>query len=258
MPDGFALPSLPFNSTPTLNFSLPDLHLPNLPNLPFLHGATVHYKDGAPPPAGTVNTSSTPSVPSPTVAPPAFASIWGIYDSSGNKLFDVDTCLSVDLKDPSKVSDFPVELGSFNSYNKVKEPLEAKVRLGVGGMAKIAALLTALRTAVSSVNLYDVWTPEYIYQSCTVVTGSCKRTEKEGRNLLEVLIDLKEIRQVGTQYTTSAVSPITSKKASQPSSSSKTSSGKAQTSKPVTSLQNMTTGQAVDLAKAQANKLFGG
>lgn len=258
MPDGFALPSLPFSNTPSLNFQMPSVYLPGMPNLPFLHPTTVQYKDGAPPPAGTVNTSSSPALPSPTVAPPAFANIWGIYDSSGNKLFDVDTCLGVDMKDGSKVSDFPVEESSFNSYNKVKEPLEAKIRLGVGGMARIAVALTTLRTAVSSVNLYDVWTPEYIYQSCTVVVGSYKRTEKEGKNLLEILIDLKEIRQVGTQYATTNV-PITGKKAAQPSSTSKVSSGKAQPAKPATpSLQTMNTAQVTALAKQQATKLFGG
>jgi hypothetical protein len=235
MPDGFALPSLPVSNTPSLNFQLPDLHLPNAPAVPFLHPA---------------------SLPAPNIAPPAFANIWGIYDASGNKLFDVDTCLSADFKDPSKVSEFPVEDGSFTTYNKVKEPLDAKIRLGVAGMKKIAVALTALRAAVASVNLYDIWTPEYIYQNCTVVIGSYKRTEKEGRNLLEVLIDLKEVRQVGTQYATSV--PITSKKALKSSSSSKVSSGKAQTATPTPSLQNMTTSQVAALAKQQAAKVFGG
>lgn len=255
--DGFALPSLPFNNTPSLNFSLPDLHLPNTPNLPFLHPASISYKDGAPNPAGTVNVSNQPALPSPTVAPPAYVNIWGIYDSTGNKLADVDTCLSVEIKDASKVSSFPVEEGSFTTYNKVKEPFEAKVRLGVGGQARIAAAIIAVRAAVASVNLYDVWTPEYIYQNCTVTIGSVKRTEKEGANLLELLVDLKEVRQVSAQYTTTTA-PITSKKAKQPSSTSKVSSGKAQTSTPTPSLQNLSTSQVADLAKAAAAKAFGG
>lgn len=247
---GFNLPNLPLPNTPSLNFQLPGLHLPNFPALPFLHPAEIAYRDGwpvkDPPPRGLTSNSPLPAT---------YANIWGIYDASGKKLFDVDTCLEVDFKDDSKVSDFPQEQGSFSSYNKVKLPLEAKVKLAVGGQVRINALIVALRAAINSISVYDVWTPEYIYQNCTIKSGNYKRTQKDGRNLLEVLIDLKEIREVSPQYGTTV--PITAKKASKPSSVSKTSSGKVQTSTPAPSLQNLTTAQAIELGRQKAAQAFG-
>ena len=73
---------------------------------------------------------------------------WGLYNLDGSLTFDVDTCIDLKFSNKAKVSNFPVETGGFASYNKVNEPNAIKVRLAVGGTARMAAFQAALMTEV--------------------------------------------------------------------------------------------------------------
>lgn len=137
---------------------------------------------------------------------------WGIYDASGSPLADssafesigIGSVLStsaVEYAKGTKVSDFPVERGSFAAYNKVEEAATPTVTLAMGGSeGKRAAFLAEIDKAVKSTGLYSIVTPEVTYIDHSIERYSYQRRSTKGVTLLIVEIALKEIRQVSAQY----------------------------------------------------------
>ena len=140
--------------------------------------------------------------------PSAYKDVWGIFDSALKPVFDVDTCVEVGYKGETKVSQFPVERGSFANYNKVQEPYQIRLQLAVGGDGRrIQAFLQALEIAKNSTNLYVVQTPEKLYLDACMTGYNYKRTATNGRNMITADIELVEIRQVSNNYT-SVANPV--------------------------------------------------
>lgn len=148
---------------------------------------------------------------------------WGIFDSSGKPLGDpakftglagdaldaagLGSTLStnsVDYSKDTRVSDFPIEKGSFASYNKVEQPASPIVTLCLSGSeSNRRTFLEAIDKAVKSTDLYSVVTPEVTYIDYSVERYNYSRRSSKGATLLIVEITLKEIRQVSSQYTRS-------------------------------------------------------
>ena len=141
---------------------------------------------------------------------------WGIYDAIGKPLTGSvglslvsDTTvstISVDYAKETRVSDFPVERGGFASYNKVEMPGIPCVPLCLSGSpSDRTAFLNAIDAACKTTKLYSVVTPEVVYIGHTLERYNYRRARDKGATLLTVEIFLKEIRQVGAQYSTSPV-----------------------------------------------------
>ena len=148
---------------------------------------------------------------------------WGIFDSKGKALGDpakftgfvgslldsagLGSTLStggVDYSKETRVSDFPLERGSFASYNKVEQPASPTVTLCLTGSEKNRrTFLEAIVKACKSTDLYSVVTPEVTYVNYSVERYSYSRRSSKGATLLIVDIALREIRQVSAQYTQS-------------------------------------------------------
>jgi hypothetical protein len=137
---------------------------------------------------------------------------WGIYDATGAPLADsslfeglgIGSTLStsaVDYTKSTKVSDFPVERGSFAAYNKVEEAATPTVTLTMGGgESDRTAFLEAIDKACKSTALYSVVTPEVTYIDYSIERYNYRRESFRGATLLRVDVSLKEIRQVSAQY----------------------------------------------------------
>lgn len=144
---------------------------------------------------------------------------WGIYDSRGNPLADPrkfrgltgellnslgGTSVStggVDYSKETRVSDFPVERGSFASYNKVELPSAPMVTLCMSGSeSDRAKFLDAIDRACKSTELYRIASPEVTYIDYAIERYNYSRRSTRGANLLIVEISLKEVRQVSAQY----------------------------------------------------------
>jgi len=180
---------------------------------------------------------------------------WGIFDSSGNQLGSsssggnsllasiVQSALiggapllstnSFEFKRETRVSDFPVEDGSFASYDKVILPGEPTVRYCfTGQISDRTAFLTQIDAACQSTQLYSVKTPEITYFNYNIVDYSIIRRPDSGANLLIVELHLREIRQVSVSFSTTQ-SPINQPQ--NPASSSSASGGIVQPVTPDTS-----------------------
>lgn len=150
---------------------------------------------------------------------------WGIWDKSGNPLGDPSSITgwantiaeaagigstlstgSVEYSKEVRISDFPIERGSFAAYNKVETPATPVVVLCMQGTEKNRrTFLNAIDTACKSTALYDIITPEVRYIDYSIERYNYQRASARGTTLLVVEISLKEIRQVSATYTTNAI-----------------------------------------------------
>lgn len=178
---------------------------------------------------------------------------WGIFDSKGRPLGDpsklsglVSNALdaagigstlstgSVEYSKETRVSDFPIEQGSFASYNKVETAASPAVTLCLtGSESNRRSFLEAIDAACKSTDLYSVVTPEVTYINYSVERYNYQRRSSKGATLLIVEINLKEIRQVSALYGMANPGGIDAPK--DPGATPQSDSGKVQATTPPTS-----------------------
>ena len=132
-----------------------------------------------------------------------FGNYWGIFGQNGIPLLLSDNVTSVKHQNTSKVSNAPVERGSFASYNKVGDPFTVTVQMtkGSGGVFMRGAFLALLDALANSTDLFLVITPEAVYPNMAITGYDYTREASDGARLLKVNIHLAEVRQVTVKYT---------------------------------------------------------
>jgi hypothetical protein len=119
---------------------------------------------------------------------------WGVYQG-GSPVVVFDSFLEIDYRQTWNISDYPVERGGFESYNKVYTPFEARVKFAAGGTeANRAELLASVAAIAGTLQLYDVVTPEVVYQSVNVKHYEYRRTATNGLGIITVEMWLEEVR----------------------------------------------------------------
>jgi hypothetical protein len=150
--------------------------------------------------------------------------LWGIFTSDGTPLADpvrfndlpfilqtnaILSTHSVDYSKESRVSNFPIEGGSFSSFNKVEIPSTSTVKLCFNGSdVEKRNLLDAIDAAYKSTDSYNVVTPEITYINYSVERYNYSRKSDATANMLEIELGLKEIRTVSAAFTTSQSSSL--------------------------------------------------
>ncbi len=111
---------------------------------------------------------------------------WGIF-LNGAPVVTADTVASFDFKQEFSLSDYPVEEGAFETYDKVYIPYDVRLRFAAGGSeGNRAALLQSIDAVIGDLNLYDAVTPEDVYSSVNFIHQSYTRTAQNGVGLLIV------------------------------------------------------------------------
>lgn len=119
---------------------------------------------------------------------------WGLF-LNGVPVVTAESVVSFDFKKGSRISSFPVEEGGFESYNKVQQPFDVRLRFATGGtVADRQALLESAAEAVRSLDLMDAVSPEAIYPNVNPVHYDYRRTAVNGRGLLIVDVFCEEVR----------------------------------------------------------------
>lgn len=150
---------------------------------------------------------------------------WTVTDENGGALVTFTTFLEMDFKGESKVVEQPTEQGGFVSYNKVQNPSETFVTLGIQGTdTTLGDALTTLEKAQKETTLLSVVTPSKVISSVTLAGINYSRKREDGWGVLYVELHLKEVRQVAAQY-----AAIPRRQAKNPSDASKQDRGKVQT-----------------------------
>lgn len=141
---------------------------------------------------------------------------WGIYDADGNVLGDPNlynpdgneggllSTHSIEFSKKMRISEFPVEQGTFANYNKVELPANPVITLVYGGSEQDRSeFLRQIEVATDVTDLYSIVTPEVTYINFSVESYDYKRSSEGGVSMLTVRITLKQIRQVSAQFTSS-------------------------------------------------------
>lgn len=135
---------------------------------------------------------------------------WGIF-RNGAVVVLPDSVVSVEYKKDWHISDYPIEQGNFESYNKVRIPYDARVTLTKGGSeSERSNFLETIESIAASLDLYDIVTPDATYTNANVVHFDYRRTAESGVSLLAVAIWLQEVRLEASSEFVSTVAPSSS------------------------------------------------
>lgn len=126
----------------------------------------------------------------------------------GGQAFPYESIVDFDFKQDYPVSDYQQEDGAFQSYDKVQLPFDVKVRISSGGNEFARqALLAAVQAAASTLNLYDVVTPEQTYPNCCITHWDFKRQSHNGVGLILIDLWFVEIRITSTSTFSNTQTP---------------------------------------------------
>lgn len=130
---------------------------------------------------------------------------WGLF-LDGEIAVTADNVMAFDFKQDFRVSNFPVEEGSFESYNKVPVPFDVRLTFSSGGsIANRQALIQSVDAIIGSTETFDAVTPEKTFQSINPVHQSVRRSSAKGAGLVVIDVYFVEIRVTATQqFTTSS------------------------------------------------------
>ncbi|WP_416142551.1 phage baseplate protein, partial [Escherichia coli] len=100
------------------------------------------------------------------------------------------------------MSKYPVEQGSFASYNKVNAPSMATVSMakGSGGSQERGGLLAQIEALLKSTVSFHIITPEYVYLNYQIVGINHARSGQDGATMITVNIDLEEVLEAKVEY----------------------------------------------------------
>lgn len=138
-----------------------------------------------------------------SMSPPS----WGVFDDQGNQVLFPDSVLEFSNRQEYEISNFPVQAGSFASYNKVIQPFLVQLRFSKGGTQDDrSAFLQALDSLAQSIDLFTITTPERVYLNVNLERYEVIRRGAKGAYFLtEVDAYFTQVLQVQPQYTTTAV-----------------------------------------------------
>jgi len=119
---------------------------------------------------------------------------WGLYQGALPVLV-ADNVTSFTYKQDYEISDFPVEAGQFQSYNKVYLPFETTFRFTAGGdLVNRQKFLDEVAALIGDLNLYNVVTADAIYIGVNLVSYRYQQTAESGVGLIAVDITAKQVK----------------------------------------------------------------
>lgn len=138
---------------------------------------------------------------------PSSVDVWGIF-LNGASAVPLNSVVRFDYRQDATLSDYQVEQGGFQSYNKTQLPFDSRLRITSGGtIADRQEMIAAIEAVYASLELYDIVTPEKIYTSVNCNHIDYNRQAMTGLGMLIIDIWFEEIRQTGTTTFSNTQSP---------------------------------------------------
>lgn len=173
-----------------------------MPDVPFLPGVPPLTSYGA---AGSFAILTEDAIS--LLAGLFFGPQWGIF-LDGISILPINSVVSFEFRQDYAIATYPVEQGSFETYDKVQLPFDIRVRVASGGdEASRQELLDAIIAAAASMDLYDVVTPEEVYSNCSISHYDYRRAAMNGVGIIVMDIWLQEIQQSSSSTFQSTSSP---------------------------------------------------
>lgn len=132
---------------------------------------------------------------------------WGIFKVGTSKpAVVVSNVAELDVSADARVSDYPIQDGSFTNYNKVRMPDVVSLRITKdGGEKERAVLLDWLNKNTSDTGLFDILTPERRYPSMTLAGYRIARSVRSGAAMIVADCLFQQVRQNPPVYSSSTV-----------------------------------------------------
>lgn len=164
-----------------------------------------------------IRTLFAPAMPGVLFHATKSAPVWGIFDSTGAQVIKPDSIMDFSYRAEHRVSDFPIQQGQFASYNKVKVPYEAGVRMVKGSsLADRTQFENDCETVNDSLALYTIITPEKTYVGVNSIRLEFLRKEVRGAFFVEAEMYLRQIQQVTPQYSSTTAAAASTANAFNP------------------------------------------
>lgn len=128
---------------------------------------------------------------------------WGLF-LNGVPVIVANSLVKMNFKRSGVISDYPIELGGFESYDKVQLPYKVRMSFASGsGIGPRTALLESADAAQQSLDLYDFVTPEKTYVNVNIYDYDYSRAADAGAGMITVELLGEEVRvNTSTQFTT--------------------------------------------------------
>jgi hypothetical protein len=155
-----------------------------------------------------------------------------------NGSLEFQSMLEISLQEDSRLPEEAIEQSSFATYNRIIEPQDLKIRLGLQGYpSKIQSTLDRLSDMRKGTEKITVITPSATYDNLMLRSFDYRKDNHTGHNVLIVDLTFKEIREVPTYKTTSSVTEpeppaVTEEAAADGSCASTEDVGEVQTTTP--------------------------
>lgn len=125
--------------------------------------------------------------------------LWGVFDVDGAPIAEYDSVVSVNVQEDARISDYPVEQGSFASYNKVDLPRRVTVVLACGGsVERRSKFQSRMQAERRSLNLWTVITDDNTFFNCNLVALDWGRSQERGATRIEAFCEFQEVRERST------------------------------------------------------------
>lgn len=132
---------------------------------------------------------------------------WGIF-LNGSPVITPDTVVDFNYKRDSLLSDYPIEGGGFQTYDKVQIPRDLRVRMAVGADEPTRQnFLLTLESIAGDLNLYTIITPEMSYPSVNITHIDFRRSSGEGVGMIVADIWFLEIRVTASAQFSNTAQP---------------------------------------------------
>lgn len=135
------------------------------------------------------------------------APMWGIYfPGTTNIAMHVSSIVELDVSADAVVSDYPIETGSFNTYNKVIRSQFFGVRVTRDGMEYLRSdFLNWLEVERVALSKFDVVCPEYTWANATLVSYRITRNAGAGASMVSADLIFQQIRETSAEYENSKI-----------------------------------------------------
>ncbi len=209
--------------------AMPVVKRPLYPDVPFTEGTPKVFRS----PLTPINVVQLLQADVLTVVRMFAGPQWGIFTQGGDPLVIPDTVTSFDFRKEARISDYVVESGGFQTYDKVLLPFDARVEMTCDGTAMDKSLFLAnLATAQSSLDLFNILTPEYVFTNANVVHVDFRRTRQRGASIIHASIWLTQVITSATPQFTNSQSTTSTANAQDPSAIPNVSKGTVQPTTP--------------------------
>ncbi len=209
---------------PSVIVSVPQFpNVPNLPGVPALARSAASLGSAI----VAILTGDSPGLAGLFAGPQ-----WGVFDTGNNPLVVPDSVFAFSLSDEARIEKYPIEGGSFQSYNKVNTPFEPRLTMTKGGAVfERTAFIQALRALKVSIDVCNVVTPEITYESVNCIHVDFDRKAGNGATMITADVHFEQVNQTGQ---------VAFSNTAQPSGASQVNNGQVQATAPTAEQANAT------------------